>query len=240
MKKWRWSWLSLIVFGIAISPALAVEAVDQTCETTTKFELTPNTGAVSLVNPDNPQTIAATDDLPINNSLVPSASGLTLAYITSTLDFGQQTVSIVDDNHYSPSLPQSALWHDKFVIEIADGRGTQVGWQLNISGAPFQTTNSDENGNHLIANNVTLSIPAGIVKSSSEKSASISSKNVEVPLDGTSTSKPLLTAPKGTGMGMTTVQIDPNQIKLNIPANSVKPGAYQTGLNWTLAAVPQN
>ena len=125
----------------------------------------------------------------------------------------------------------------KVVLEVADVRGTNAGWTLNVSSA---------GGTLSSVRGATITLPQGTVSSSGDimVSSNLSkapngtlSMGRTIAVDGGSA--PVLGASINSGAGISTDSLDPAAITLNVDANSAAKGNYTGALNWTLSDTAQ-
>lgn len=236
MKWYHYIILSLASMVVLLDQPLVGDADNPTGDTKVDLNLAPNTSSVPVVDKDLPSN--STTNYPAGAE-IRNGAGLSLAYVTKGLDFGTQTLDLFKMQSYSPNVKSDFLWGGQFVIEIADGRGTHAGWTLAVSGNSFERVDKPEATNSVPSTLYpTISLQNARIYSSFDDAVSINRNSVEVELQNGSNSMPLVQAPRDHGMGMTVVQIDPHDIKLNIPVNSVQAGEYRTSLNWILQNVP--
>ncbi|MFC6181690.1 WxL domain-containing protein [Lactiplantibacillus daowaiensis] len=196
-----------------------------------------NINPIDPAHPDNDTTTIA-------NNGAQAGGGLSLVYITNVLDFGSHPLDILHDQSYPANYQDpnkrdnnantDALLNGKAVVEVSDVRGTNAGWQLSVNGEPLKGTDGTTiDGATLSVNNGSVSTP---LKTSETNGVNLS--KVTNALAASST--PLLTAPMNKGAGLTIAQVDPSDIKLNIPANQAKSQGYDTTVTWNLGDLPKN
>ena len=241
MKWCRYLILHLCLIGLLIGlPLVGATADSMTGSTHVDMELTPNARPVPLVDPNDPtKTLSDNSSHPVGNSS-PNNTGLSLAYVTEGLDFGTQIINPVQDQSYPVNGKSPSLWDGNFVIEIADGRGTHSGWKLNVSGSALKKDDAELSDNEQDSIPLSIRFPAGYAHSSlQDGDYSLVHNGGTVELSNTNQSTAtILESPSGFGMGMTTLQLPSDSIRLIVPVNSVKAGTYQASLNWSLLSVP--
>ncbi|GKT03078.1 WxL domain-containing protein [Furfurilactobacillus entadae] len=129
------------VLASMVVPAISASADDTanlTGSTNASATFTPGTTTVNPVDPTDP-TKPGTDK---NNGAKPG-SGLSLIYVTNGLDFGSHQVDVVNKNDYDASTSKT-LWNGKAVVQVADSRGTNAGWNLSVAADQFATTSGDK------------------------------------------------------------------------------------------------
>lgn len=120
------------------------------------------------------------------------------------------------------------------VLEVADVRGTNAGWTLNVSGT---------SGAASAINGATITLPEGVVTSSGAINAN-GSGTAEAPNGAISTGRTItvdgatvsvLSAAATHGAGISTDSLNPADITLNVNANAASKGTFTGALNWTLS-----
>lgn len=204
--------------------------------------------SISFAKPD-PSTKPVDPDKP--GEIVPgdgggtTASGeLTFLYVSKSMDFGKNLAiqTTANAKEYHPTVETQAMGdvpeNTKLIAEVADTRGTNAGWTVQVS-ADKMTTEANGAGDVLTGATLDLDGSTATINNSAVtdyKDAGISGVNAELSTDGTS--KTLFSAKEGSGVLNTTFQLDPSNITLaNIPAN-VKAGTYSGNVNWTLSDTP--
>ncbi|MFC6181881.1 WxL domain-containing protein [Lactiplantibacillus daowaiensis] len=211
-----------------------------TGDTKVTASFTGSTSTIDPVDPNNPDTSVPGGD---GNNGAAAGGGLSLIYVTNQLDFGTHQIDVlnattipanyVDSSDGNNSADTSTLWNNKAVFEVSDVRGTNAGWHLDVS-APNNLKGDDGS----IVKGATLTLGAGTLGHSGADANNVTTAPIADVLDGTSNT--LMAAAAGDGAGVTVDQIDPSNIQLTIPANSVKAQGYTTTLNWNLADTPQS
>ncbi|MGV0168087.1 WxL domain-containing protein [Furfurilactobacillus sp. WILCCON 0119] len=216
------------VLASMVVPAISASADDTanlTGSTNASATFTPGTTTVNPVDPTDP-TKPGTDE---NNGAKPG-SGLSLIYVTNGLDFGSHQVDVVNKNDYDASTSKT-LWNGKAVVQVADSRGTNAGWNLSVAADQFATTSGDK----LTGATLTLPGAASQITTNTGTSNGVTSSALSgYALDNSSAT--VMNATDGNGSGITIDQMDPSAIKLTVPANVAKAEAYSTTMNWTLSA----
>lgn len=202
-----------------------------TANTTGKTEVNASfTKSDEIVNPVDP-TDPSNPGEGGGNGATPGGD-LSLIYVTSKLDFGTHEINVLDDKQYSANdstSDVSSLWNNKAVIEVSDVRGTNAGWTLSVSGNPLQGKDGS------LIKGASLALPQGVVSNAGESNGAYSVP-VSNALSGDSAT--VLSSKKDSGAGVTVNQLEPNDIKLEVPANSAKAQEYTSTLNWTLSDTP--
>lgn len=221
--------------------------------------LQQNPETVQPVDPQKPEEPTTT--IP-GNGLPGKPSGpLQLVYVPRTIDFGEHKVSSVNPIHAIPvekdnsdsgiDSIQNDLWHDKFVLEVSDARGTKAGWKLTVSGNGLSATQNEnskkskaKSGN--TTTNTVLDTIDGAKLSFGTGDISVAKHDVpanravskEVINALNSDEATIINAIPQTGNGLTIDQIDRNNVSIDIPANEGQSYYYSTQLTWNLSNVP--
>ncbi|ETY73263.1 cell surface protein [Lactiplantibacillus fabifermentans T30PCM01] len=227
---------TLLFTVVAPVVANAASTSDNTVQGTTDATatFTKGTEVTTPVDPSNPSTDgndgSSTGD---GNNGSTDTGDLKLLYVTDKLDFGSHEINFSNAATYNATEGDTtSLWDvsgtKKAVVEVADVRGTNAGWNLTVTGSNM-TSGSDE------LKGATLALPEGTVTSTGTNggATAIAATNVL----GTSAS--VLNAASGTGAGVTADQLDPSTINLTVPANAAKAQTYSATLDWTLSDAPK-
>ncbi|WP_341779340.1 WxL domain-containing protein [Levilactobacillus sp. HBUAS70063] len=136
------------------------------------------------------------------------------------------------------------------LTEVSDTRGTNNGWVVSVGSSVLQ--GKDSSGQSIgnlegaafnlkgstasILNSGTGTTPVTSGITGEDTNNTNENGTVGMAADGTTTHA-IYTATKGNGAGATSMQLDPSNVVLSVPAN-VKTGTYTGTLNWTLADTP--
>lgn len=219
----------------ATDSTATTDSANLTGNTTVNVHFDPDTTAVTPVDPDHPEKPSTTGDQ--HNGAKPGG-GLSLIYVTDTLDFGSQTIDNTNNKSYPVDITKSsALWGGKqMVAEVSDKRGTAAGWKLSVTGDALTGSNDKT-----AIKGASISLPKGVLNNTGATSnGAVPGQNPKVQLASGAEATEVLSAPKGSGTGTTTDQFAPDGITLNIPANTAHTQDYSTNLNWNIAALPES
>lgn len=191
-----------------------------------------------LIDPVDPADLTTNAAAPNNGAK--AGGGLSLVYVTNKLDFGTHPIDVLHDQEYTANFQDSkqttnnadttALWHNKAVFEVSDVRGTNVGWQLRVSGSPLVglSDSTTIKGAKLAFDKGSVGGPTGDNGATSTAVVNALDKDAAI----------ALSAPVTKGAGLTIAQLDPSNIKLMVPANQAKSQGYSTAINWSLSDIP--
>lgn len=229
--------LSAVTLSAVVTPVVAfADGGGTTGTTNATVTFNQGSGGVVPVDPNNPTNpVTPTPDNTQNGADTKNTGPLQLVYVPAKWDFSTQKISTSDAQYPLSTAGTSAttLLKNAVSLQVSDTRGTRHGWTLSASGSSFTATNDT-------VNSITLSLPFGIVNSSTNANDTGATGTAQtINFDGTANSQNVLSATKGTGGGLTVYNLDPAKINLKVPANSVKSATYNAQLNWTLADAPQ-
>ena len=262
MKKMVSSLLmtSALLLG-AVAPVVASAATTDAGSTTTGVTFTANTDTTKPVDPNNPNKTLDPDPTDNGNNGGKPGAGLSLAYAPTTIDFGTHEIDLINAHKYNANGgvdgatdtkgkvgKDSATTNGTFklgsggantgskvILEVADGRGTNAGWDLSVTST----------GDIASLKGATITLPAGNVTASGSSADNGAVSNA-VTIDAGSgsatgtTSNVLLTAASGNGSGVTVDSLDPANLTLNVAANTASAKTYDGTLNWSLSDTPAN
>ena len=262
MKKMVSSLLmtSALLLG-AVAPVVANAATTDAGSTTTGVTFTANTDTTKPVDPNNPNKTLDPDPTDNGNNGGKPGAGLSLAYAPTTIDFGTHEIDLINAHKYNANGgvdgatdtkgkvgKDSATTNGTFklgsggantgskvILEVADGRGTNAGWDLSVTST----------GDIASLKGATITLPAGNVTASGSSADNGAVSNA-VTIDAGSgsatgtTSNVLLTAASGNGSGVTVDSLDPANLTLNVAANTASAKTYDGTLNWSLSDTPAN
>ncbi|NLR10616.1 MULTISPECIES: WxL domain-containing protein [Lactobacillaceae] len=224
-------------------------------DTTTPVDPTDPTKPVTPTDPNDP-----------NGGTNPSGP-LTFLYVSDSIDFGSTSnpiksqVSGVQDvfngSNNGKNADGTAATNDVSVTnkgidtnktlltEVSDTRGTNHGWIVSVGSSVLagKDANGQSIGNldgaafNLKGSKATiLNSGTGTTGITGEDTTTDEGGTTGIAADG-KTTHTIYTAAKGQGAGATSMQLDPSNVVLSVPAN-VKTGTYTGTLNWTLADTP--
>ncbi|WP_207695131.1 hypothetical protein DOK67_0002533 [Enterococcus sp. DIV0212c] len=247
--------ISTFVLGAASTASAAPTVVaSPTTDATVKFKAEEETatGGGNTTDPTNPD----------GNGVKPnpgegseSTKGPLRINFAPNFKFGEVTMS-GDVKTYSPLYTQVSLLdasgkllepaQSKFVphyVEVADNRGTNEGWQLNVSATPFKDSKDQDLNATLTLNDATLS---------SAVHADLKPGTVSSSVVLNTTPQPLVTATANQGMGTWSTVFSKvsktdltkddrnSSVLLKVPAESKKDPneTYTSKITWTLETTP--
>ncbi|MFC6293697.1 WxL domain-containing protein [Lactiplantibacillus daoliensis] len=218
-------------------PELATGSTNATIE----FKARETTNLIP-VNPNNPNEIAKDPELG-NGDITNVPAGASFVYVTKNMTFGTtaQTIDMIKPVSVAANVmlnePKdkqakavSDDWKNNFIVEIADGRGIDAKWHLNLSASPLTSGKDNVTG-------AQISWPGSTIHQSGEQATTSRVDGETKAIDLNDQQQEILKAEGSKAAGYTTAQFDPSQITLKVPANSTKPGTYTTTLKWTLSDV---
>ena len=230
--------MSGALLGTTVAPLVANADANTSGKTNVTTTFTKSTQTVSPVDPSNPDT--PTD--PGNGNNGAAAGGdLSLIYVPASFDFGTSEIDVLNDKALDLDTTSAAttLWENNAVVEVSDVRGTNAGWKVTVKGDTLTGTDG------ATIKGATLTLPEGTVSNSGNATktnangAYASGQTVDLATtDSTVAGVQVLGAKANNGAGVTVSNLNPANIKLNIPANTAKAQTYTTTLNWSMDDTP--
>ncbi|MGK7376428.1 WxL domain-containing protein [Planococcus sp. 1R117A] len=157
---------------------------------------------------------------------------LSLDYVSS-IDFGNQKVSLEEETYESESL--------RPFIQVTDRRGGGgLGWQVTASATPFT---SSDNTSALNGAEITFMNPAVVAASTNTFAAPTAENVIKLAADGTASAK-VAEAEENTGLGswlvrwFGTAENTNNNVTLTVPAGQASEADFSSTITWTLSATP--
>lgn len=236
---------SALLLG-AIAPVTANAETMGTGKTTSTVHFAKPDTNTKPVDPDNPGT---TVDPGGNGGTTPSGD-LTFLYVSDSIDFGSAdtplkaqtdgTTQTIKGSKLADGVASDVTVTNKafasngnLISEVSDTRGTNAGWTVQVNSSAL----TDETVGALKGATLDLNGGAATVKNSAVADGSTINKVDTTALATDGTPGTIYSAKKGNGAGVTTMQLDPSNITLSVPAN-VAAGTYTGTLNWTLSDTP--
>ncbi|WP_137625412.1 WxL domain-containing protein [Lactiplantibacillus pingfangensis] len=232
--------MSSALLGTVVAPLVANADANTTGKTNVTTTFTKSTQTVSPVDPSNPDKTTDPGD---GNNGAAAGGDLSLIYVPASLDFGTSEIDVSNDKALDLDKTSAAttLWESNAVIEASDVRGTNAGWSVTVKGDTLTGTDG------ATIKGATLTLPEGTVSNSGNQTktnangAYATAQNVDLATtDSTVAGVQVLGAKENNGAGVTVSNLNPDNIKLNIPANTAKAETYKTTLNWTMNDTPGN
>lgn len=248
---------SALLLG-ATAPVVANAASTPTsADTTAKATFTANTSTVTPVDPEDPNTELPTDPKDPGNVAEPGA-GLSLIYAPATLDFGSHEIDTLSDQSYNAKNDGTILMPvadatdpenvvskagTKVGLQVSDQRGVNTGWTLSAKSTNLASTDGtalDGASISFLSTGVTSSgkTQAGSNAYTAGNGATSSTSNLKLATDNSTTVFASAKAADGTGAGVTVLQWTPENVQLNVDANSAKSATYTGTISWSLSDTP--
>lgn len=238
---------SIVSLGTLTPVLAATTAGESTGQTHITVDVAPGKD-IKPVQPDNPN-VAATDATNNGTDSTTNSGPLALVYVTKALNFGPISLKATGEQTSSVNA-DAGLWNKQMVVEVGDLRGTLAGWQLSVRGSQLVKQDAGTRATDAMItgakvtfkNEQVLSSTADtnqkVAMTGAENQAQVNQDETDIQLGTDAGSQTLLKAAEGTGYGMTTMRVNPNDINLSLPRNA-KTGTFTTDLTWTLNNVPQ-
>ncbi|MFD1421473.1 WxL domain-containing protein [Lactiplantibacillus songbeiensis] len=218
-------------------------------ETTSDVTFEAPENVVNPVDPNNPGTTVTDPDgtKDPGGATVDPTGPLSFLYVSPAISFGSQKAvsSNTQDITNADKPGQIKVTSQKFngtdantnlVTEVSDTRGTNVGWNVQVSSTPLTLKGATDvlkgatinlGANDTAKNTVNNSgDPTGI----DGQDAALSTK------DGNAAT--IYTAAKDAGAGQTAFQLSPDNITMTGIEANAKTGTYEGTLTWTLNDTP--
>lgn len=199
-------------------------------------------------DPENP--VKPVDPTNPTKPVEPGTNGPLSLDFASVLDFGEQLISLEDQNYFAK--PQYLFAEDGTIdkenpvpnyVQITDKRGGEKGWSLSVK----------QNGPFTSVKNKKELTGAELIFTNGEADSISNSKDPSVvkPLfglvpDGSGASETIMAAAPGEGFGTWVYRFGDeltkdSSIMLFVPGTTVKEAdTYKTSLTWTLTDTPAN
>lgn len=258
MKQVNWvkkSSVALAILGLGVSSTVALAADGGTYQSNGSVEFIPNDAVTPPVDPENPDPTDPQKPIDPTNPEGPNPGTngpLSIDY-ASSLDFGQNKITNVDEIYYAKAQEFSGgsiqgQYRGNYV-QVTDNRGTNGGWTLTLKQEGQLKSSSAKLYKELTG--AQISINESVAETISE--GVVAPKVTNVKLDPSGASTEIMAAAEGAGAGtwvdrfgkaegMTidgkTVQKN-KAVTLSIPGKTPKEATkYTTKLTWTLTDVP--
>lgn len=258
MNKTKWikqSTIALALLGLGVSSTVALAADGGTYQSNGSVEFIPNDAVTPPVDPENPDPTDPQKPIDPTNPEGPNPGTngpLSIDY-ASSLDFGQNKITNVDEIYYAKAQEFSGgnsegQFRGNYV-QITDNRGTNGGWTLSLKQEGQLTSSSAKLYKELTG--AQISINESVAASISE--GVVAPKVTNVKLDPSGASTEIMSAAEGSGAGTWVdrfgkaeeMTIDGEKVQknkavtLSIPGKTPKEATkYTTKLTWTLTDVP--
>lgn len=258
---------SAVIGGVVTVSADEVNGGNYTSKSAVKF--IPNddsTGPVDPTDPENP--VDPINPIDPEEPVEPGTPGPLSIDFASSLNFGTQKISSVNETYYAYSQPvkdaAGEVAYKPNYVQVTDNRGTADGWKLTVTQtADFTTT--DESAKNKSLPGSTISMSGAEAVSAATGTATPEVKNLIL---APGEAAEVMTAAKDAGEGtwlsrfgkaedlmddanaliedengeFVESTINKNkQVKLEVPGKIAKSAAeYKTDLVWTLSEVAAN
>lgn len=255
LKKSAVSAAAIVAFvSVSFNPALAAE-LNVIYNTSGSVEFIPSTDVTLPVDPTDPDTVV-TPTNPGGTTVTPGTPGPLSIDFASTLDFGLNQISSVDQTYFANPQVVSITAEDSTVttknvpnyVQVTDNRGTNSGWTLKVkqngqltnATAPLNTT--------LTGAQISLKNGTAVSNMSGVTSPTTISNII---LDPSGAESIVMSAAVNTGAGTwvdafgaieTVDGVEKNtSVTLFVPGSTPKDAVkYSTTLTWTLSDVVAN
>ncbi|WP_439443455.1 WxL domain-containing protein [Listeria aquatica] len=227
-----------MIFSLSEPPAYAVTS-DNVSDSSVQFTADVD-GTTPPVNPTDPN-----EEVQPVDPVTPTSGALRIDF-ASQLSFGKQKIFGQDMDYHPPfsevkrASDGATLYVPQFV-QVTDNTGLNAGWNLEVSGTPFQTASGAElTGAALTLSGTTLR---------SKLDPKYTPSTISSSLTVGSSPQLLVAASAGEGMSVWTAAFGDtegsalapnNKITLHVPAETVKLAdeTYTSTLTWTLSSTP--
>lgn len=249
------SMVAITLLGLGVSSTSAFAADGGTYKSNGSIEFVPNNTITPPVDPENPDPT----DPPVGpvdptdpEGPDPGTNGPLSIDYASSLDFGQNKITNVDEVYYSEAQGFSgsiAGQHRGNYVQVTDNRGTNGGWTLSLKQEGQLKSDSAKLYKELTG--AQISINDSVAESIAE--GVIAPKVTNLKLDPSGASSEIMSAAQGAGTGTWVdrfgkaeeMTIDGKKVQknkavtLSIPGKTPKEATkYTTKLTWTLTDVP--
>ncbi|ETY72518.1 WxL domain-containing protein [Lactiplantibacillus fabifermentans] len=251
MSKKASSWLmaGALLLGATLPVVAQAATVTSTKGSTdSQVEFTAPSNVTKPVDPTDPGTTVTDPDSGDNGGATVDGA-LTFLYVSPAINFGShQTVttgtqSIQNDSTGTPVTVTSQKFgstaaNTNLVTEISDTRGTNAGWNVQVSSSALTLTGGSDTLKGAYVNLSAADTSKNTIANSASTTG-ISGTDTQLSTD-TANAATIYTASTDNGAGSTAFQLSPDNISMtSIPAN-VKSGTYTGELTWTLNDTPTN
>lgn len=242
------------IVSASVIPALAAEPITVTYNTTGYVEFIPSTEGTLPVDPTDPGTVV-TPENPDGGPVTPGTNGPLSIDFASTLDFGLNQISSIDQTYYAKPQVVRVTAEDSTTttknvpnyVQVTDNRGTNAGWTLKVkqNGQLTNATalNSTLTGAQISLNNGTaVSAMTGVTAPTTVSSITLNPSGAEAVVMSAAANTGAGTWIDAFGIIETVDGAEKNKaITLFVPGSTPKDAVkYSTTLTWTLSDVVTN
>ncbi|RKQ31519.1 WxL domain-containing protein [Oceanobacillus halophilus] len=194
------------------------------------IEDTDSNDILDPTDPDEPYEPGEGDDGKTDNS-----GPLSIDYVPK-LDFGKQTISLIDKTYHTKNVEP--------FIQVTDKRGEATGWTVTVSATPFESDDDQLEGAKIKFQNATIVTHTNYV----DYGAPIPINNGDIELTTDNVTKPVVYAEEGKGRGSWLTRWFPtdespenlnDSVSLTVIGGTAKDEMYTSTLTWTLENTPQ-
>lgn len=233
-----------LVLATGVHAADTDTALQQTTTATVSFTGFPDNpkGPVDPSNPSNPTNPDTPNtpsdptknnpDQPVNPNSPTEGTGALWLVTAPSFAFGSHKVTEVGP--FNPQFTQGKNTSGLYYAQVSDTRTGGLGWNLSVSATPFTGTTPQTANSTLSGATLLLGASKNITNSTE---ATTTGYNATPVANAIGQASPILQATTGHGNGITSINWQPSDISLSVPANTAVSGTtYTSTLTWTLSS----
>lgn len=241
-----------LVLGSVLPVAASAATVTSTNgKTTSEVTFDAPDNVTKPVDPTNPGTTVKEPDGSDNGGATVDPTGpLSFLYVSKDINFGSQKAVTTGTQSFKNTTETpikvtsqgfgSGTANTNLVTEVSDTRGTNAGWNVQVSSSALTLDGATD-----VLKGATINFGADdttkntVTNSGDAAATGVAGQSVAL-ATGDATGATIYSAAKDAGAGSTAFQLSPDNISITGIEANAKAGTYEGSLTWTLNDTPTN